>query len=70
MRSLCSRAETICTKGANDDKVRRTIVQRHDQYRRILGILRKLSEEMKRDKSQDDDGNDVRSLEHLAAKVA
>ena len=69
MGILCRRAEMICTKGANDDKARRVIVQRPNQYRRIIGILRKLNDEAKRDKLQDD-GNDVRSLERLAAKVA
>ena len=68
MKNLCRRAEVICTRGENDDAFRSAKdVAKSTQYRRILSILKKLNDDVKRDKSRDGD-NDGRSIESLAAK--
>ena len=69
MRSLCRRAQTICTRGAGETEIRSANAVRASQYKRIIAILKHLSEDVKRDKRLGV-GDDIRRHENFRANRA
>ena len=69
MISLCRRAQKICTRRGGETEIRSANTVRASQYKRILAILRQLSEDVKEDERLGAD-NERRRHENSRAKRA
>ena len=69
MRSLCRRAQTICTRGAGETEVTSANAVRASQYKRMIAILKQLNEAVKRDKRLGVD-DEIRRRENFRANRA